>query len=62
MQARGEKDWSLPDSHQMQLEGEKELYVGGVHVRIFLKDPQFPLRNPKVAAFGASVQSYWLQM
>ena len=32
----------------MQLEGEKELYVGGVHVRIFLKDPHFPLRNPKV--------------
>ncbi len=32
----------------MQLEGDKELYVGGVHVHIFLKDPHFPLRNPKV--------------
>ena len=33
----------------MQLEGDKELYVGGVHVHIFLKDPHFPLRNPKVS-------------
>ena len=38
----------MPESHQMQLEGDKELYVGGVHVHIFLKDPHFPLRNPKV--------------
>ncbi len=48
LQAAGQRDWSLPDSHQMQLEGDKELYVGGVHVHIFLKDPHFPLRNPKV--------------
>ena len=48
LQAAGQRDWSLPDSHQTQLEGDKELYVGGVHVHIFLKDPHFPLRNPKV--------------
>ena len=48
VQAAGQRDWSLPESHQMQLEGAKELYVGGVHVHIFLKDPHFPLRNPKV--------------
>ena len=49
VQAAGQRDWSLPESHQMQLEGDKELYVGGVHVHIFLKDPHFPLRNPKVS-------------
>ena len=32
----------------MQVEGDSELFVGGVHVHIFLKDPHFPLRNPKV--------------
>lgn len=26
---------------------QDELYVGGVYVRLFLKDPRFPLRNPK---------------
>ncbi|KAL0042756.1 hypothetical protein WJX79_009797 [Trebouxia sp. C0005] len=51
-QAAGQRDWSLPDSHQMQLEGDKELYVGGVHVHIFLKDPHFPLRNPKAFLEG----------
>ena len=30
------------------MEGDRELFVGGVHVHIFLKDPHFPLRNPKV--------------
>ncbi|KAL0040215.1 hypothetical protein WJX77_000548 [Trebouxia sp. C0004] len=51
-QAAGQRDWSLPESHQMQLEGDKELYVGGVHVHIFLKDPHFPLRNPKAFLEG----------
>lgn len=41
-------DWGLPESQQSQVEGDRELFVGGVHVHIFLKDPHFPLRNPKV--------------
>ena len=41
-------DWGLPESQQTQVEGDRELFVGGVHVHIFLKDPHFPLRNPKV--------------
>ena len=48
LQAGGELDWALPQSHVMQIEGDRELYVGGVHVHIFLKEPNFPLRNPKV--------------
>ena len=48
MQARGERDWAVPESHVMPAEGDRELYVGGVHVHIFLKEPNFPLRNPKV--------------
>lgn len=48
MQARGERDWAVSESHVMPAEGDRELYVGGVHVHIFLKEPNFPLRNPKV--------------
>lgn len=48
MQAGGERDWAVPEGHVMPAEGDKELYVGGVHVHIFLKEPNFPLRNPKV--------------
>ena len=58
VQAAGQKDWALPEGHHMQVEGDSELFVGGVHVHIFLKDPHFPLRNPKVnmqaAVWGSS--------
>jgi DnaJ family protein C protein 13 len=47
-QARGEKNWALPESYTIQHEElQDELYVGGVYARLFLKDPRFPLRNPK---------------
>jgi len=52
-QARGEKTWTLPDSfviHHMEL--QEELFVGGVYVRLFLKDPCFPLRKPQAFLEG----------
>ena len=48
MQAHGQRDWALPEGFRIQFEGEAaELFVGGVYVRLFLKNPQFPLRHPK---------------
>jgi len=48
-QAQGKRDWALPEGFKIQFEGEQaELFVGGVYVRLFLKNPQFPLRHPKV--------------
>jgi hypothetical protein len=47
-QAGGSWEWRLPDSFRMEHQGlQDELYVGGVYVRFFLKDPHFPLRDPK---------------
>lgn len=44
-------DWAPPDGtlvqHSCLNAGEDSLYVGGVYVGLFLKDPQYPLRNPK---------------
>ena len=49
LQAQGTRDWALPEGFRIQFEGEQaELFVGGVYVRLFLKNPQFPLRHPKV--------------
>ena len=49
MQAQGRRDWSLPEGFRIQFEGEQaELFIGGVYVRLFLKNPQFLLRDPKV--------------
>lgn len=50
-QAHGQRDWALPEGFRIQFEGEAaELFVGGVYVRLFLKNPQFPLRDPKARA------------
>lgn len=40
-------DWDIPEqaSGQHVMRGEPQ--VGGIYVRLFLKDPKFPLRNPK---------------
>ena len=52
MQAQGRRDWALPEGFKIQFEGEQaELFIGGVYVRLFLKNPQFPLRHPKVKTF-----------
>eukprot|EP01018_Ginkgo_biloba_P003241 Gb_33273 [translate_table: standard] len=40
-------DWDLPEHAPGHQEMRDEPQVGGVYVRLFLKDPKFPLRNPK---------------
>lgn len=40
-------EWDLPEQGSGQQEMRDEPQVGGVYVRLFLKDPKFPLRNPK---------------
>ena len=40
--------WSMPATFRVQYSvTEGELRVGGVYVRLFLKEPTFPLRDPK---------------
>lgn len=49
MQAQGALQWALPDGYKLQFEAlANELYIGGVYVRLFLKNPTFPLHAPKV--------------
>ncbi|KAK8644898.1 hypothetical protein V6N13_118759 [Hibiscus sabdariffa] len=40
-------DWDVPEQPSPQEEMRDEPQVGGIYVRLFLKDPKFPLRNPK---------------
>ncbi|KAJ8637711.1 hypothetical protein MRB53_011978 [Persea americana] len=40
-------DWDIPEQASAQQEMRDEPQVGGIYVRLFLKDPKFPLRNPK---------------
>ncbi|KAK1550399.1 hypothetical protein Q3G72_018388 [Acer saccharum] len=40
-------DWDVPEQASTQQEMRDEPQVGGIYVRLFLKDPKFPLRNPK---------------
>ncbi|GJR92239.1 DnaJ homolog subfamily C GRV2 isoform X1 [Tanacetum coccineum] len=40
-------DWDVPEQASSQQEMRDEPQVGGIYVRLFLKDPKFPLRNPK---------------
>ncbi|KAJ7528593.1 hypothetical protein O6H91_15G009400 [Diphasiastrum complanatum] len=40
-------EWELPEHASGQQDMRDEPQVGGVYVRLFLKDPKFPLRNPK---------------
>lgn len=40
--------WGLPDTYRVQYpELQGEILLGGVYVRLFLRDPKFPLRQPK---------------
>lgn len=48
-----EEEWSLPRNYHMEYpELAQELYVGGIYIRLFLKDPKFPLRDPKTSLEG----------
>ncbi|KAL2224357.1 UNVERIFIED_CONTAM: DnaJ subfamily C GRV2, partial [Sesamum indicum] len=40
-------DWDVPEQASGQQEMRNEPQVGGIYVRLFLKDPKFPLRNSK---------------
>ncbi|CAM6086907.1 unnamed protein product [Calypogeia fissa] len=40
-------EWDLSEHTSGQQDMRDEPQVGGVYVRLFLKDPKFPLRNPK---------------
>ncbi|XP_077222956.1 DNAJ heat shock N-terminal domain-containing protein isoform X2 [Tasmannia lanceolata] len=40
-------DWDIPEQASSKQEMRDEPQVGGIYVRLFLKDPKFPLRNPK---------------
>lgn len=40
-------DWDVPEQASGHQEMRDEPQVGGIYVRLFLKDPKFPLRNPK---------------
>ncbi|XP_019093472.1 PREDICTED: dnaJ homolog subfamily C GRV2 isoform X9 [Camelina sativa] len=40
-------EWDVPEQSSGQQEMRDEPQVGGIYVRLFLKDPKFPLRNPK---------------
>ncbi|CAN1331337.1 DnaJ homolog subfamily C GRV2 [Linum perenne] len=40
-------DWDVPEQTSGHQEMKDEPQVGGIYVRLFLKDPKFPLRNPK---------------
>ncbi|WOL19523.1 hypothetical protein Cni_G28321 [Canna indica] len=40
-------DWDVPEQASSQHVMRDEPQVGGIYVRLFLKDPKFPLRNPK---------------
>ncbi len=45
--------WSLPANFRLPYKAlEGELKVGGVYVRLFLKEPTYPLRNPQVCCTG----------
>jgi hypothetical protein len=52
----GSREWSVPEGFKMPYQhgtaGQGELFLGGCYVRIFLKNPQFPLRDPKAFLEG----------
>ncbi|GIL47629.1 hypothetical protein Vafri_4396, partial [Volvox africanus] len=52
-QAEGQYDWALPPGAAVQYDKLRgELFVGGAYVRLFLKNPKHPLRNPSKFAEG----------
>ena len=48
LQARGSFEWVPPAEFSIVFDNLKsELFIGGVYVRLFLKNPSFSLRAPK---------------
>ena len=47
-QAHGPFDWTPPPDFTISFDSlRSELFIGGVYVRLYLKNPAFPLRAPK---------------
>ena len=47
------EEFEVPRSFHMSYpELNQELFVGGIYIRLFLKDPKFPLRDPKSSLEG----------
>jgi DnaJ family protein C protein 13 len=53
-------DWSPPASYQLQYDSLRgEVYVGGVYVRLFLKNPKYAVRDP--VKFAEALVERYLQ-
>ncbi len=47
-QAAGKREWSPPEGWHVEHEGlAAEMHVGGVYLRLYMRNPQYPLRHPK---------------
>lgn len=56
--AGGSYDWSPPTGYQLEYDSLRgEVYVGGVYVRLFLKNPKYAVRDP-VKFSEALVEKY----
>ena len=48
LQAAGKREWSPPEGWHVEHEGlAGEMHVGGVYLRLYMRNPQYPLRHPK---------------
>ena len=53
MQAQGILDWSIPADFSVKFQGlESQLYIGGVYINQYLKNPGYPLRDPRLFLEG----------
>lgn len=53
-------DWSPPANYKLEYDSLRgEIYVGGVYVRLFLKNPKYPVRDP--VKFAEALVEQYLQ-
>ncbi len=53
LQAQGQLAWAPPANFSIRFDDlASELFVGNVYVRLYLKNPGFPLRAPKAFLEG----------
>lgn len=58
--ASGSFDWSPPTGYQLEFDSLRgEVYVGGVYVRLFLKNPKYAVRDP--VKFAEALMERYLQ-
>jgi DnaJ family protein C protein 13 len=58
--AGGSFDWSPPTGYQLEFDSLRgEVYVGGVYVRLFLKNPKYAVRDP--VKFAEALVERYLQ-